>query len=200
MRLSPCPVVGTVSGVPAASLRLATAADAEAIATLHADSWRRFYRGAYADSFLDGDVEADRKAVWSQRLAVPQSNAVTIVAENDVGFAGFVHVILDHDERWGSLIDNLHVSHTGQRSGIGSALITSAGRSVVEHGSTAATYLWVLEQNASAQAFYTAHGGRPVERGPVAFPGGVPGRLNGRPMSLRFVWPDARDLKPYRTV
>jgi hypothetical protein len=28
---------------------------------LHADSWRRHYRGAYADAFLDGDVLADRR-------------------------------------------------------------------------------------------------------------------------------------------
>ena len=30
--------------------------DANAIAALHADSWRRHYRGAYSDAFLDGDV------------------------------------------------------------------------------------------------------------------------------------------------
>jgi hypothetical protein len=25
--------------------------------------------------------------------------------------AGFVHVVFDEDDRWGSLIDNLHVAH-----------------------------------------------------------------------------------------
>jgi hypothetical protein len=37
--------------------------DAEKVGMLHADSWRRHYRGAYADSFLDGDVVADRRSV-----------------------------------------------------------------------------------------------------------------------------------------
>jgi len=36
--------------------RPARASDSEAIAALHADSWRRHYRGAYSDAFLDGDV------------------------------------------------------------------------------------------------------------------------------------------------
>lgn len=49
-------------------------------ARLNADSWRRNYRGAYLDSFLDGDVLADRLAVWTDRLTQPRSNQYTIVA------------------------------------------------------------------------------------------------------------------------
>jgi hypothetical protein len=58
--------------------REATAGDAEAIAGLHADSWRRHYRGAYLDSYLDSDV-ADRMAEWSGRLGwtgIPSSRIV----------------------------------------------------------------------------------------------------------------------------
>jgi hypothetical protein len=44
--------------------RAARPDDAEKVALLHADSWRRHYRGAYADSFLDSDVVADRRSVW----------------------------------------------------------------------------------------------------------------------------------------
>ena len=36
--------------------RPADADDAAAVAGLHADSWRRHYRGAFSDAFLDGDV------------------------------------------------------------------------------------------------------------------------------------------------
>lgn len=175
----------------AAALRLASSADADRIAELHADSWRRFYRGAYSDSFLDGDIVADRRAVWSQRLATPNPGAVTILAEIGAGLVGFVHVILNHDEWWGSLIDNLHVAHTGQRNGIGSTLIAQAAQAVVNRGATNAMYLWVLEQNSAAQAFYAVNGGRAAERALVPPPGGVPGRLNGEPACLRYVWPDA---------
>jgi hypothetical protein len=51
--------------------RPATERDIAAIAALHADSWRRNYRGAYSDEFLDRDVFEDRRAVWSERLTQP---------------------------------------------------------------------------------------------------------------------------------
>ncbi|MDG4789327.1 hypothetical protein O7626_25955 [Micromonospora sp. WMMD1102] len=63
------------------TFRAAVAGDAEGVAALHADSWRRHYRGAYTDAFLDGDVFADRLAVWSARLADPAPQAVTVLAE-----------------------------------------------------------------------------------------------------------------------
>ena len=178
---------------PALSFRSATVADANAVAGLHADSWRRFYRGAYADAFLDGDVVADRHAVWSTRLAGQRPEALTILAEagGETGIAGFVHLLLDDHERWGSLIDNLHVSHRHHRQGIGSALLARAAEAAVDRGTTRAMYLWVLEQNRAAQAFYAAHGGGCAERDLVPSPGGVRGRLNGRPARLRYVWPDA---------
>ena len=156
-------------------------ADADRIADLHADSWRRFYRGAYADSFLDGDVVADRRAVWSQRLATPPANGVTILAETEDGFAGFVHVVINHDEWWGSLIDNLHVSEANRRTGIGSALIIQAAQAVVNRGATNAMYLWVLEQNSAAQAFYSALGGRAAERALVPRPAAYRAALPASP-------------------
>jgi hypothetical protein len=45
--------------------RPANASDATSVAHLHAVSWRRNYRGAYSDDFLDGDVLADRLSIWN---------------------------------------------------------------------------------------------------------------------------------------
>ena len=75
-------------GVSAVSFRVAAAADADSVAALHADSWRRHYRGAYADAFLDGDVLADRRTIWSRLLAAPGSDRITIVADQDGCQAG----------------------------------------------------------------------------------------------------------------
>ena len=179
----------TFAPIDVPPLRRAGPADAASIAALHADSWRRHYRGAYSDAFLDGDVEADRHAVWSERLAVRDGTTVTIVAEENGGLAGFVHVVLDEDPRWGSLVDNLHVIYGRKRSGIGTVLMGQAAAAVVEHG-PGGLFLWVLEQNTAAQAFYDARGGRSADRRAVASPGGVPGRLDGAPHALRYVWPD----------
>jgi GNAT superfamily N-acetyltransferase len=173
--------------------RLADADDAEQIAVLHADSWGRHYRGAYADSFLDGDVAADRRSVWSARIAAP-TNSETILAEHDGRLVGFIHVVFDDDPRWGSLVDNLHVVHDQRRTGIGTRLSGRAARAVCERATGNAMYLWVLQQNTAAQQFYRACGATCVETATVSPPGGDPARLNGTPHKLRMAWPNVARL------
>jgi ribosomal protein S18 acetylase RimI-like enzyme len=170
-------------------LRKAEPADAADVAALHADSWRRHYRGAYSDTFLDGDVEADRLAVWSGRLGANDPFRHTVVAHHDDTLVGFVHVVFDDDPRWGSLVDNLHVTHSMKRRGLGTRLMRQAAVAVAENAPDGGMYLWVLEQNAAAQAFYRSLGGAEAERALVGAPGGVPARLTGAPVKLRMVWP-----------
>lgn len=167
--------------------RRAVANDVEQIAALHADSWRRYYRGAYADSFLDGDVVADRRSVWSARLAAQNDNE-TVVAEIAGRLVGFIHVVFDDDQRWGSLVDNLHVVHDHRRTGIGTQLLGRAASAVGARAMSDAIYLWVLQQNTAAQRFYSAHGATCVETAMVSPPGGEPSRLNGTPRKLRLWW------------
>jgi len=165
--------------------RPAEVGDVDAIAALHADSWRRNYRGAYLDSYLDGDVVTDRLAVWRERLTRPDATFRTIVAEHDGVFAGFAHTKLDDDPTWGALLENLHVVHALKSQGIGTRLMAASARAVLDSTPGAGLYLWVLDVNVAAQVFYAARGG--VEagremRGP--FPGG------GTALAHRIVWPD----------
>jgi GNAT superfamily N-acetyltransferase len=170
-------------------VRRAELDDAVAVGGLHADSWRRHYRGAYSDSFLDGDVVGDRITTWTQRLSAPTVPAATILAEDRGALVGFAHVVFDEDPEFGSLLDNLHVVHDRKRGGIGTRLMAEAARSVIQHGA-GGLYLWVLEQNVDAQAFYRARGGVCVGRRLVQAPGGIADRLNGSPSGLRVVWRD----------
>lgn len=170
--------------------RLATAQDADAIAALHAESWRRNYRGAYADSYLDGDVLDDRRVVWAARLATDAADRRTIVAESDSCIGGFAHVVLDDHPVWGALLDNLHVAHDRKRQGIGAQLMDRVARTVVHARPASCLFLWVLEQNRPAQAFYESLDGRCVERELVQPPEGDPSRLTGTPAGLRYVWSD----------
>jgi ribosomal protein S18 acetylase RimI-like enzyme len=127
--------------------REATADDVATIAGLHAESWRRHYRGAFLDSYLDADPV------------------------------------------WGAFLDNLHVRPDVKRQGVGTRLMADTARAVLGRSPSSGLYLWVLEQNTAAQAFYQAQGGRPVERqltGP--FPGG------GQAYSFRYAWPDLSRL------
>lgn len=168
--------------------RSAGAEDAGAIAALHADSWRLHYRGAYSDAFLDGDIRGDRLVVWVERLREPDRLSGTIVAEGAEGLVGFAHTIFEADPRWGALLDNLHVIPGAKRRGIGSRLLALTAETVLARGT--GLYLWVLEQNVDARAFYDGRGGRCVERAPVPPPGGVAARLTGSPVGLRYAWPD----------
>jgi ribosomal protein S18 acetylase RimI-like enzyme len=173
--------------------RVAGPDDARAVAELHADSWRRHYRGAYSDAFLDGDVLADRLAVWTDRLREADVKRYTVLAEN-VGLVGFANTFFEHDSRWGALLDNLHVAAGQERRGIGARLLTLTAEAVVKRPEPAGLYLWVLEQNRDAQAFYEAQGGACVERRMIDAPGGIATRVIGSPAALRYAWPQPTEL------
>jgi GNAT superfamily N-acetyltransferase len=175
--------------------RTAGPGDADAIARLHADSWRRHYRGAYSDAFLDGDVTGYLLALWTKRLATPDGQACTIVAESDGVVLGLAHTFFGKDPTWGSLLENLHVAYGLKRQGIGGRLLALTGQAVTGWSPASGLYLWVLEQNDPARAFYDAKGGACVERRDAPPPGGDPANLNGSPACLRYAWRDPSALR-----
>jgi GNAT superfamily N-acetyltransferase len=178
---------------PSPRFRTARPEDAPAVAGLHADSWQRHYRGAYSDTFLDEEAPTHLTRMWTERLATPTKTS-TIVAEHEGDLVGLAHTFLDKDPRWGALVDNLHVRHTLKRQGIGTRLLALTAEAVLQWSSLSGLYLWVLEQNSAAQAFYAARGGQCVERDDVPAPGGDPARLNGKPACFRFAWRDLSSL------
>jgi GNAT superfamily N-acetyltransferase len=174
--------------------RTAGAGDAAAVAALHAGSWRRHYRGAYSDDFLDGDVAGYLRAIWTGRLAAPDRRTRTILAERDGSLAGFAHTALGESAEWGALLDNLHVANARKRQGLGTRLLALSARAVLDAAPGSGMYLWVLDQNAAARAFYAALGGESVERVTVKSLGGDPRRLNGTPLCWRIAWRDPARL------
>ncbi|OLF05185.1 hypothetical protein BLA60_37345 [Actinophytocola xinjiangensis] len=169
--------------------RAAGTDDAAAVAGLHADSWQRHYRGAYADTFLDGEPTGFLEPWWTGRLAQPPAHARTILAECDDQLVGLAHTLLDEDPDWGALVDNLHVRQgfTGQR--IGTRLLELTALAVRRWSPLSGMYLLVLEQNTAAQGFYSARGGARVQHLDVPPPGGNPAHLTGKPMCFRIAWP-----------
>jgi GNAT superfamily N-acetyltransferase len=168
--------------------RAACPGDAPAIAALHADSWQRHYRGAFSDAFLDHDAAGYLLPLWTARLATPDPRARTILAERDGTVAGLAHTLLGHDATRGAFLDNLHVAHELKRQRIGTRLLTLTAQAVLDCSPASGLYLWVLEQNTDARAFYTARGAVCVERLHVPPPGGDPARLNGKPITLAYAW------------
>ena len=64
--------------------------------------------------------------------AARPANSMTVVAEDDTRLVGFVHVVFDDDDRWGSLIDNLYLSQDRRADRIGTGLLTCAAEADAE--------------------------------------------------------------------
>jgi ribosomal protein S18 acetylase RimI-like enzyme len=170
------------------ALRAAHADDAEAIARLHAESWQRTYRGMMADDFLDGAALANRREVWHQRLRAPAPSQFVCVAEAALRLCGFICAFAGDDPEWGSYIDNLHVAPGRHRQGIGRALMRRTAEWLVRDAPDRGVYLWVMEANAPARAFYDRLGATNAGTVDRMDPGG------GHAPNCRYVWASPRML------
>lgn len=166
------------------NLRAAHPFDAEKIALLHADSWKRTYRGLLRDDFLDKEVITNRLAVWNDRLEKERIDQCVLVAEERQQLLGFICAYGDEDSTWGSLIDNLHVAHAHHRQGIGTLLMRDAGAWLNSHYPQSGAYLWVMEVNQSARRFYEKLGAQ--NAGTVDKPNPAGG---GSAKNCRYRWP-----------
>jgi ribosomal protein S18 acetylase RimI-like enzyme len=174
--------------------RQARPGDAEAVALPHVRSWRENYRGALTDAFLDEALPEERLRVWHERLGHPPRNQFVQLAVDGAELRGFVCVYRDHDPRWGSFIDNLHVERGSKRSGIGSTLLRQAGGWLSLRDSGLGIYLWVLEANSSARRFYEHLGARNAGATLMETHGGATVR------SCRYTWPEAQVLSTGRQL
>ncbi len=163
--------------------REAKQSDAEQIALLHAESWRRTYRGLFDDKFLDNDAVSNRRSVWNERLEGNRTDQFVCVAEEAGVIRGFICAYGHEDAVWGSLIDNLHVAPGSQRRGIGTQLMADAFVWLETNFPRDAIYLWVMENNSKARRFYEQLGA--VDAGVVDKPNPVGG---GSALNCRYVW------------
>ncbi len=105
---------------------------------------------------------------------------MTVVAEDD----GWLRaVVFDDEDRWGSLIDNLHITQDRRRTGIGTALLTFPAEADAERATGKSTYLYALEQNPAAQQLYPAFGGTCIENAMVSPPAAYPPGSTAPPTS-----------------
>jgi ribosomal protein S18 acetylase RimI-like enzyme len=169
--------------------RDATAADAVAIADLHAASWRSAYRGTFSDDFLDNRVQDERRDSWRTRFAGREGQPFFVLVATNCGeMAGFACVFPEKDAVWGSYLDNLHVAPELTGNGIGRNLLSEVVRHLNLNGSRGGLYLWVVEQNHRARRFYEKAGGSIVGSEVHIMPDG------GSVVALRCYWPDPHQL------
>ncbi|HUD91589.1 GNAT family N-acetyltransferase [Sphingobium sp.] len=145
------------------NFRDATPADAPLIAAIHVASWRIAYAHIMEPAYLDGGIEAERLATWTQRLEAPRPGQRIIIAERDGEAIGFTCVIGGGDARWGTHVDNLHALPAAKGSGIGTALLGEAARWGMEGWPEAGLFLFCYSANMAARGFYASRGGVEVE-------------------------------------
>jgi GNAT superfamily N-acetyltransferase len=140
-------------------VRLATAADADAIARMHVESWRVAYTGLMPDEAVAAfDAEA-RRRMWSEALAGERpAGSATFVAELDGAVVGVANVVAARDEPSGiGELTHIYLHPDSWGRGVGRALLARAEESLRASGFREAV-LWVLEGNERAERFYRAAG------------------------------------------
>jgi ribosomal protein S18 acetylase RimI-like enzyme len=170
-------------------VRPAIQSDATAIASLHADSWRFAYRGAFTDEYLDELAAQDRLVFWQDKLRSPDPNQHVFVLVDGDALIGFVSVYTDHHAEFGSFLNNLHVAREHLRRGHGARLMSAVRDCCNVKAASSPVYLLVLESNLRAQAFYSRLGGTFRQSYPWTPPGG------GALLLHQFVWPSPNHIQ-----
>lgn len=142
------------------TFRHATAQDAVAIAALHTLSWQVAYRGVFSDYYLDQEAAQERLQAWEARFANPPADLWVLLAEEEDTLLGFVCLTPQEEPAHGVMLDNLHVRAGQQGKGIGKKLLRRAHEWVKQQFPGQPMFLYVLQANTPAIAFYEAIGGQ----------------------------------------
>lgn len=147
-------------------IREATVEDAEAIATIHVNSWQAAYRGILPDAYLAKLTVEARREAWRQSImsgrprvlvANASADANTNPDETILGWIAFGRSRDgDKDHRWAE-VETLYISPAFWRKGVGKRLIDAA-RHVLKSAGYTDVALWVLLDNRRARAFYKRAG------------------------------------------
>ena len=140
-------------------IRIATLADADAIARVQVAGWHATYRGLIPDAELDRHTFEVRAPRWRQILSATGSTERTTVFERDEAVVGFASAGPGRGEPNVGEIWALYAHPDAWGTGVGRALLGDALAFLAAKGH-ASVFLWVLRGNARAIRFYEAAGFR----------------------------------------
>ena len=132
-------------------IRHAKKSDFQAIAAVHIKSWKDTYSDVLPAEFLNRQIFREFITRWNE--VEIQSDDIILVAEED-SMIGFIAVWC----RPIPFIDNLHVCPLMRSKKVGSALMRTVAKELINQGQKTA-YLWVFESNQKAIRFYERLGG-----------------------------------------
>lgn len=143
---------------PGVELRPATVRDCAAGAAMHLACWREAYAPLVDPALLEAHLaDADRwTAAWRNRIVLGPPRLLAVAGDEVVGFAS-AGPARHADPPVETELYALYVRAAWHGTGIGQALLD---RILADRPA----YLWVLEDNRRAQAFYTRNGFAPTGR------------------------------------
>jgi GNAT superfamily N-acetyltransferase len=133
------------------TVRRATVDDARGIAEVHVTAWREAYAGRMPADFL-ASLDVDRRAAgWSRILERGETDA--FVAERDGTIVGWATAGRgrDDDAPRDRELEGIYLLASAYGSGAGQQLLDAAV-------GDAPAYLWVMDGNGRAEAFYRRNG------------------------------------------
>lgn len=141
-------------------IREARTEDAEEVAGVHVRSWQAAYRGLIDQAVLDGLSVAERADGWRRIFADPLPTSLgTLVAVRDDRVVGWASLGSgrDPDGLSDGEVYGIYADPSAWSTGAGHALLVAAEQHIADAGHDRA-YLWVLDGNERADAFYARHG------------------------------------------
>lgn len=135
-------------------VRRATAEDAEGVKAVHITGWREAYGHVLPQEFLDdleNHIDVER---WRRTLAGPDVIAyVATIATENPRIIGWATAGKSRESEAPAELELMGMYITSEWYGTGVA------HELIQHAiGTQAAYLWVLKDNARAQAFYRKEG------------------------------------------
>lgn len=154
------------------AIRLATPADARAIAQVRVMAWRTTYRGMIPAAYLDGMKVEDSAALWERVLTAGPNTTNTFVAESDGMVVGFASGLMLAEPKLGfdAELSAVYLDREYQRQGIGARLVGNVARAQVALGATG-LLVWVIAGNKPARAFYERLGAELLVEQPFTWDG-----------------------------
>lgn len=134
-------------------IRLANDNDAAGIASVHVAAWQAAYRGLMPDHVLDTLNTDERAHQWRRWLR--HADRPTIVADVDGTLAGFCNLRPADDREM--QLTAIYVLPDAWGRGYGGRLCERAIEEARDRGCSS-IFLWVLEANSRARAFYERMG------------------------------------------
>ena len=135
----------------AVTVRRATVDDARGIAEVHVTAWREAYAGRMPADFL-ASLDVDRRAAgWSRILERGETDAFVAVRDGTIVGWATAGRGRDDDAPRDRELEGIYLLASAYGSGAGQQLLDAAV-------GDAPAYLWVMDGNGRAEAFYRRNG------------------------------------------